>query len=147
MINPGDEIDGMIFTTDDKIDWSIDLHYRCDFESVEGPQTAEIFQCSASPGERVFFGNCIGVGYDTPQEVDEAWRDFQLEVTFDDQPVNLPTFGYLDFELPDSDVKYARVWNLMVENITTGGHSVKCTKVEDGVTYTNTYVFTVSEGP
>jgi hypothetical protein len=49
MIHPGDEIDGMIFTTDDKIDWNIDLHIRCDFESVEGPETAEIFKCYASP--------------------------------------------------------------------------------------------------
>ena len=147
MINPGDQIDGMTFTTDDRIDWNIDLHNRCDFDSVEGPKNAEIFQCHASPGDRIFFGNCIGVGYDTPEEVDEAWGEFHFEVTFDDQPINLPAFGYLDFELYESESKYARVWNLMVEKITAGRHSVQCKKLEDGVFYSNTYVFTVSERP
>jgi len=145
IINPGDQVDGMLFTTDDRIDWNIDLHARCDFDSVEGPENAENFQCRAIPGDRIFFGNCIGVGYDSQEEVDEAWGDFHLEVTFDDQPLNLPAFGYLDFELPESEPKYARVWNLMVEDITAGRHSIQCKKLEDGVIYSNTYVFTTSE--
>jgi hypothetical protein len=33
MINPGDEIDGMLFTTTDDIDWDISLASLCDFSS------------------------------------------------------------------------------------------------------------------
>ena len=32
MINPGDEIDGMVFTTADEIDWNVSLSFLCDFE-------------------------------------------------------------------------------------------------------------------
>ena len=57
-----------------------------------------------------------------------------------------PTFGTLDFEIPDTDVK-ARVWNLKVENITPGTHTIQCMYEEGGESGTTTLVFTVSEQP
>ena len=74
MINPGDEIDGMLFTTIDEIDWNISLSFLCDFESVEETDTSATVPCSTSPGSRIFFGNFNGVPYDNPEDADDIWR-------------------------------------------------------------------------
>jgi predicted esterase len=145
MINPGDQVDGMVFTSVDEIDWDISLQFLCDMESVEESDNSSMLTCSASPGDSVFFGNCSGVGFNTPEEGDRLWKDFKIDVSFDGQAVNLAPFGYLDVDLYDMDVKYARIWNLMVEQIAPGTHTVQCIEEEEGVTRTNRYVFTVSE--
>jgi predicted esterase len=145
MINPGDEIDGMVFTTVDEIDWDFSLAMLCDQESVEKTDTTVKLACFTSPGGTVFFGNCTGVVYDSPEEADELWQEFRLTVTFDDHVINLAPFGNLDFDLDGADKKHARIWNLVVENITPGTHSVECVDKMEEVTETRTYVFTVSE--
>jgi len=147
MINPGDDMDGMVFTPIDEIDWDISLQFFCDFESLQETDTSSTLACFALPGDPVFFGNCNGVGYNTPEEADKLWQEFRLEVTFDGQAINLSPFGFLDFEPTDADVKYARMWNLMVEHITPGTHIVQCKEKADGETLTREYVFTVSEQP
>jgi predicted esterase len=144
-INPGDEVNGMVFTAIDEIDWDISLQFRCDFESLEETDTSSTLACVASPGDRVFFGNCNGIGYDTPEEADRLWQDFELDVTFDGQALNLPPFGFLDDVLYDADKKYLRIWNVMVENITPGTHTIQCVQESEGETDTRTYVFTVAD--
>jgi hypothetical protein len=146
MINPGDEIDGMQFTTSSKMDWDISLVSLCDMDSVEESETSSKMSCYTSPGERVFFGNCAGVWFDDPEEADKLWEEFNLEVTFDGQMINLPQFGYLDIALLESDKKYARIWNLLVEDITPGMHIIECKEKVDGDTLdTRSYYFEVSE--
>lgn len=146
-INPGDEIDGMVFTPIDEIDWGISLAFLCDFESGEGPTTDNTIPCYTQPGNRIFFGNCSGVGSETAQDIDDLWQDFVLEVTFDDQKVTVPPFGFLDIEPFEPGGQHVRIWNLMVENITAGTHTIRCAEeIEDGTDLT-TYVFTVSDQP
>lgn len=144
MINPGDEIDGMTFTIDDEFDFSIERHAYCGFEPVEETDTTFTQACSASPGDHVFFGNCTGVGGDSPEDLDNAWQSLKSEFTFDGQAINLPAFGTLDFDVPDTDMK-ARAWNLKVENIAPGMHTIQCKWEEGGESGTTTLVFTVSE--
>jgi hypothetical protein len=145
MINPGDEIDGMVFTTDDEFDFSIELHAYCGFEPVEESGTTATMACSASPGDQILFGNCTGAGGSSPEDREKDWPKLESEYTFDGQAINLPAFGYLDFDLPGENL-YARVWNVMVENITPGTHTVQCTYELDGESGTNIQVITVSEG-
>jgi len=146
MIHPGDEIDGMVFTTDDQFDFSIERHAYCGFEPVEETDTTFSQACSASPGDHVFFGNCFGIGRDSLEDLDNTWQSLKSEFTFDGQAINLPAFGTLDFEIPDTDLK-ARVWNLKVENITPGTHTIQCMYEEGGESGTTTLVFTISEQP
>jgi len=148
MINPGDEIDGMLFKPADEIDWDISLVFSCDTDQpLEKTDNTETLACFSLPGGSVFFGNCNGIGYDSPQEADKLWRDFKLEVTFDGQAINLAPFGFLDSSDTDGSVKYLRVWNLLVENITPGTHTIQCVEEIKGITDTRTYVFTVSDQP
>ncbi|MFC1879342.1 prolyl oligopeptidase family serine peptidase [Chloroflexota bacterium] len=133
MINPGDEIDSMVFTTDDEMDINRIINAFCGWEPKE--QTDEVidnityhtayFECGASPGDRIFFGNCVGLvkGFNT-EDLDADWKKQKTEITFDDQGVNFSLFGSLDFIDPNG--KDVRNWNVMVENITPGTHTVQC---------------------
>ena len=144
MINPGDDIDGMLFTTTDEVDWDNSITFLCDFSSWEdiNNRTAP---CFTLPGSSVFFGNFSGVPYNDPNEADEPWQEVKSEVTFDGHPLNLQAFGYMEIELYESEWNYARIWNLKVENITPGAHTVQTVWEDSEVSETNTYTFTVSD--
>ena len=146
-INPGDEVGGMLFQPVEEMDWNISLSFLCDMDSGVGPITDNSFSCYAQPGGRIIFGNCSGVGSERPQDIEELWQDFELEVTFDDHKINLAPFGFQDFDPFQPGEQYFRIWNLMVENVTSGTHILKCVeKTVDG-TDSTTYVFTVSDQP
>jgi len=147
MINPGDEMNGMVFTITDEIDWDLSLAFLCDFGSIEDTDTSPTIACVASPGSSVFFGNFSGIPYNNPEEADEPWKEIKSEVTFDGQTLNLPAFGYMEIELNGAEWKYARIWNLMVDHISPGKHTIRTIWEEGDETQTNTYVFTVAEKP
>jgi predicted esterase len=147
MINPSDEINGMVFTTADEIDWDLSLAFLCDFELIEETDASPTIACFASPGSSVFFGNFSGIPYDNIMEADEPWKEIKSEVTFDGQNLNLPAFGYMEIELNEAEWKYARIWNLMVDNISLGIHTIQTVWEDGDETQTNTYVFTVAEKP
>jgi predicted esterase len=145
IIKSGAEINGMRFSPMDPLQWDYSLAFLCNTEPVEQTDISHTLKCSTFPGGRVFFGNCSGILYETKQEADEKWRDLKLEITFDDLQVDLPSFGYIDTGFPEDTTKTLRIWNLMVENITLGTHTIVCKeKLEEG-TYTGTFVFNVSE--
>lgn len=147
MINPGDEMDDMVFTTSDEIDRDISLSFLCDFESIEETDPSPTIACFASPGSSVFFGNFNGVPYDNITEAEKPWKEIKSEVTFDGQNLNLPAFGYMEIDLYGSEWKYARIWNLMVDNISPGKHTIWTVWEAGDETHTDTYVFTVAEKP
>ena len=140
MIGPDDAIDGMRFSTMSAIDWDISLAFLCDWESAEEAGDMTTVSCFAPPGGRVFFGNCDGVGGDSADERDEAWQDIDTRVTFDGQKVNLPAFGFLD----DAG-EGVRFWNVVVEGITPGTHTIECEFERDDESRTGRFVFTVSD--
>jgi predicted esterase len=147
MINSGDEIDGQLFTTIDEMDWNISLSYLCDWESLEETDTSNTVSCIALPGNRVYFGNCWGIAYDTPQEADEHWGKMKIDVTFDGQVVNSASFGFQDIAPSEPGEQYIRMWNLVVENITPGIHTVECHWEDEGESGGTIYNFTVSDQP
>jgi predicted esterase len=147
MINPGDEINGMVFTTTDEIDWDLSLAFFCDFESIEETDASPTIACFTSPGSSVFFGNFSGIPYDNIIEAEKPWKEIKSEVTFDGQNLNLPAFGYMEIELNEAEWKYARIWNLMVDNISPGKHTIQTVWKDGDETQINTYVFTVAEKP
>jgi len=147
VINPGDEIDGMVFTTADEIDWDLSLSFLCDFDSIEETDTSPTIDCFSSPGSSVFFGNFSGIPYNNPKEVDEPWNEIKSEVTFDGRPLNLQAFGYMEIELYEAEWKYARIWNLIVDNIMPGRHIIQTKWEEADEIQTNTYVFTIADKP
>ena len=134
MINLGDEFDGMLFTTDVEVDMFRIVNAFCGWEPKE--ITEELtdgityrtlyFECAASPGERIFFGNCVGLteGFNT-EDLDADWIKQKTEMTFDDQAVNFSSFGSLDFN-DENMGGVGRNWNVMVENIAPGTHRIYC---------------------
>lgn len=145
MIKSGDEIDGMRFSPMDPLQWDYSLYFLCSQDPVEETDTSARLSCSTQPGGRVFFGSCAGIVYETPEEAEKQWQELNLEVTFDDRGVDLPSFGYLDTEFPEDPAKDLRMWNLMVENITLGTHTIQCTQNYENVRFTGTFVINVSE--
>ena len=137
----------MLFQPIEEMDWNISLAFLCDMESGVGPTTENSFSCTAKPGGRIIFGNCSGVGSETPQDIEKLWQDFELDVTFDDQKINLAPFGFQDFDPDQPGGPYFRIWNLMVENVTTGTHKIQCVEKTEEWTDSTTYIFTVSDQP
>jgi predicted esterase len=144
MINPGDEIDGMLFTTTDEVDWDNSITFLCDFSSWDDTSNRMV-PCFTMPGSSVFFGNFNGAPYDNPEDADDLWREVKAEVIFDGQTINLPAFGFMEIELYGMEWKYARIWNLMVENITPGTHTIQTMWKDQEETAKYTYVFSVSD--
>jgi predicted esterase len=145
MINLGDEIDGMLFTTADEVDWDTSLALLCDFESKEETDTSTTVPCVASPGGQIFFGNCWGIAFDTPEEADAHWEKMRIEVTFDGQVVNTPSFGFLDVPPSEPGEQNLRIWNVMVENVTPGTHTIECRWEDEGESGASTFKVTVSD--
>jgi predicted esterase len=146
MINPGDEIDGMVFTTTDEVDWNNSLSFLCLNEDIDETATQAPIPCFATPGSNIFLGSCNGILFDTEKEAKKRWDDFKLEITFDNQEINLPTFGFIETEAYGYEEKYLRMWNLKIENIKPGLHTIVCvseSNSEDSRTFT--YNFTVSD--
>jgi predicted peptidase len=63
------------------------------------------------------------------------------------QLVNSPSFGFQDIEPSEPGEKYIRIWNLMVENIIPGTHTIECKWEDEDESGATTYNFTVSDQP
>ena len=133
MISLGDEIEGMKFISEEEYDLDRSIVAYCGWEPIE--VTEEVidnityrtlyYECAAPPGEAFFFGGCVGLteGFNT-EDMDADWGKQKTEITFDDQGVNFSSFGSLD--LITWDGKPGRSWNVTVENITPGTHTIYC---------------------
>ena len=117
----------MFSSLDDTLDWnSNNLYFLCDQDPVEEIDTSATHNCSTLLGSNVFFGNCGGILSENPEEADEKWPDFEIEVSFDCQVVDLLSFRLLNTEFPPDPSQDLRMWNLVVENITPGTHTIQC---------------------
>jgi len=82
MINLGDEIDGMVFKTDKEFDMYRAIPSFCGWELKDKTGTTYYFECAASPGEKIFFGNCINVQAATTKDLDDNWNKLEkVEIT------------------------------------------------------------------
>ena len=73
-----------------------------------------------------------------------GWQNQTTWVLYlDDQPIDLVSFGALDFE---ADGLMFRMWNVVIKNIQPGPHSLRYTFTENGVNYDATWEFNVIDG-
>ncbi len=134
MINLGDEINGMVFTTTEEHDMYISFNAYCGWDPKEKTETTFYYECAATLGDRITFGNCIGIMGDNTKDLDESWEILKKdEITFDGKKVNLSSFGTQDFIAHNG--KPARIWNVTVENIAPGDHTIQCKFEYEGVSY------------
>ena len=150
MINLGDEIDGILFTTLDEYDMYISAFAYCGWDPVDRvveekdniTYRTAYFECAASPGDPIFLGcNPLAEGSNT-DDIDGDWDKQKIEFSFNNQDVNLPSFGTLDYTT--SDGKPARSWNVLVDGITPGQHTLHCRRELNNVVVDSTFDFTVS---
>ena len=150
MINLGDEFNGIVFTTIDEYDNDIVTHSYCGWEPKEKVEEVidnityrtPYFECAASPGDPIFLG-CVSLaeGYNT-DDLDGDWDKQKVEFTFDNQEVNLSSFGSLDFI--DNNGNPGRAWNVLVDGITPGMHTLHCIRELNDIVVDATFDFTVS---
>ncbi len=105
----------------------------------------KIYECTALSGSRFIF-NCAGVIGDSPEELAAEFLKLNSEMFFDDQRIDVPAFGYIDFP----DVSYnpgglIRSPAVMVENIAPGAHTVFCRNEFENESWEGTFNFTVTE--
>jgi len=100
-------------------------------------------QCEAPLTPELFIG--LGWVLDTWEEVEAGWLadSATWELFIDGQSVDLSTFGVNDFEA--SGLKF-RMWNVVIENITPGAHTIRYIFVESGTSYDATWEFSITEG-
>ena len=142
MINLGDEIDGMVFTTTDENDMHTTINAFCGWDPKEVINNTYYYECASSAGDLISFGNCIGITEGPNENIDDEWEKVKnVKMTFDSKDVIFSSFGSQDFITWDG--KAARIWNVAVENITPGTHTLQCRFDYEGVTYESNWNITV----
>ena len=140
LLEAGDTFNGMrLIREQGNTPWLWDY---CDSETAY-ESTTITRQCEVPLTSELFIG--LGWVLDTWEEVEAGWLadSATWELFIDDQPVDLSTFGVNDFEA--SGLKF-RMWNVVIENITPGAHTIRYIFVESGASYDATWEFIITEG-
>jgi predicted esterase len=142
-IKLGDKIEDMLITTVDQFNWDITLDSYCDFEN-EKEIAADVFEieCQAPPGAAVFL-NCQGINGDSVETLDTKWEKLSTEIFINDRQLDLPTFGSIDVQKENEPL--SRMWNMVVENLVIGTHSVRCIVDSPYYAWDATFTFTIPE--
>ncbi len=100
-------------------------------------------QCDVPLSPTLFVG--LGWVQDSWEAVEAGWlADSESWVLYlDEQPIDLISFGALDFE---ADGLMFRMWNVVIKDVQPGAHSLRYTFTEGGVNYDATWEFNVVDG-
>ena len=127
MFQPGDAIDGMILTTGAK-DVPPLWAFCSPVQYVGNMTTAD---CRVPMLRRLAIGNIFLPGDDSLDRLD--WSEINWELTIDDHPIDLRSFGTYDFDLPamshaPSPVREVFVhftaWDVVLTNLNPGEHII-----------------------
>lgn len=143
MIKLGDTFGGMTFGRIEEYDGTSDLAKYCNFHQL-GP-FADEYTCRAEEGNRVFLF-CMASFADTVAELDESWQATDSQMSIDGRPVDLSSFGTIDF-LQEGSSYTLRAWNVAIEDISTGSHELHCRLEEPDDLLENHWLLDVEEGP
>jgi predicted esterase len=143
MIHLGDTIGGMYFSRIEEYDGTSDLAKYCNFHQL-GP-SADEYTCQAEEGNRVFLF-CMASFAESPAELDELWQATDSQMSIDGRPVDLSSFGTIDF-LQEGSPYTLRAWNVAIENIATGSHELDCRLEEPDDLVENHWLLDVVKGP
>ena len=128
MFQPGDTIDGMSLITGAKD--APPLWAFCSPAQHVGNTT--ISDCSVPLIPSLAIGHILMPGDDTLTRLD--WSEISWELTIDDQPIDLKSFGTYDFVLPTMSHKPSPVqevfmqfkaWDVVLKNLIPGEHTLR----------------------
>ncbi|HEX6036200.1 MAG TPA: hypothetical protein VFY83_17300 [Anaerolineales bacterium] len=146
MLNPGDEIDGMVITTGAAE--APPLWAFCPPAS-ETDNTVTM-DCELPPLPKLAIGHTFGAADRALQTLD--WSEATWKVSLDGHLVDLSAFGTYDFVFPDLSkppspirevFRNMKIWDVMLENPTPGMHTLHGIVQTEGNIYTWIVNFTV----
>lgn len=137
MINPGDKVGDFLITADSGEDVVLMTNVHCPFVESTATET-----CDRPVGTKVNVANGIYGSKSDERVLEKIWKKQAYEMTIEGRPVNLPAFGFVEFEHPM--VGTVRVWNVVVAADQPGTITAHSTGVVDGESfdYTAVVVFT-----
>jgi hypothetical protein len=122
LLKPGDRIGDMIVTNQEPASPSEGLSTFCkNMPSDSHTPTTATMQCSEVPRGTTLNLNHGWVSA-TQQELDNAWSALEWQMTIDGQELDLPSFKGED---TDEGGRRGRGWEIWLENLTPGKHSVR----------------------
>ena len=128
MFKPGDTIDGMSLTTGAQD--AIPLWAYCDPAQSSG--NAATMVCAVPRLSKLAIGHFLMPGDDTIAMLD--WSEINWELTIDNQPVDLESFGTYEFALPamshePSPIREVFVtftaWDVVLTDLHPGVHTIQ----------------------
>jgi len=139
-IEPGDKIGDML-VTNGQWDSATEIWLFCDPLVIEpGVFTRE---CEVPEMKNLQIG--YGIFAETKEELDALWATFTWELFLDGHPVDLSAFGTFDQDdVLDGPVKL-REWNVVLDQVTPGIHTLRYVSAESGESFDVTWIFTVVE--
>ena len=128
MIDPGEKVGDMVVMVGQDEKW---IHI---FEFCDPLNTGE---CGEVPVINNLF---LGYGFitDTSLQMKTNLEKSSWQLFIDGQPVDLPAFGFIDLNLG----RIYRFWNVMVDNVTPGKHTVQYLLDYEGNHYNMAWIFT-----
>lgn len=130
MLRPGDILDDMLLTTEQgDTPWIWD---HCH----EGE--TQIIKCDIPPFSKLFigYGNIAG----DMETLNAEWPQTTWRLFLDGHPVDLPAFGTKDYDVGQK----LRLWNIVLEQVTPGEHSLNYIYTFANETTDVTWLFTVA---
>jgi hypothetical protein len=120
LLKPGDHIGDMIVTNQEPASGS--EGFKCgDMPSESNTPTTNTMQCSDVPR-----GTTLNLSHGwasaTQQELENSWSAMQWQEFIDGQELDLPSFRAEDTQ---EGGRWGRGWQLWLENLTPGKHSVR----------------------
>ncbi len=137
MLEPGDKIGD--FTIDKGVEGSFTYGFAV---QCAGPGQDNTYTCNATVGQAVN----VSSGLRDPSgsaKLDTVWTHSQYQMFINDQPVDLPVFGTIDYNHPTAGM--IRFANVVISAATPGEITVRDSGVfvnGDPFSSTSTYVFT-----
>ena len=139
MLEPGDQIDGMILATgaaDAPPLWA----FCSPALENEGVATMD---CLVPPLPKLAIGHSFGLADQALQTLD--WSDFTWELSIDDQTIDLKTFGTYDYVMPSMPRNHSHIrevfrkftaWDVVLTNLKSGEHTLRGLAHSETDTYT-----------
>ena len=128
MMRPGDTIDGMSLTTGAKD--APPLWAFCSPAQYAGKTATS--ECNVPIIPKLAIGHILMPGDDTLTRLD--WSEISWELTIDDQPIDLKSFGTYDFVMPAMSHNPSPVrevflkftaWDVVLTNLNPGEHTLQ----------------------
>jgi len=134
MINPGDKINGILFTTGEEGKFI----KGWDLECLEQDNKTK-FTCNSTVGTMINIS--IGIYGDQKGTLDEYWSGQNYELFIGDHPVNLQAFGSIDID--QAYIGKMRLWNVVIVAEKPGEITIRDSGVVAGepLEYTTTIIF------